>query len=44
VLEAAEKGMDQAAFDAWVNEHPEWFQLETPANNRSHRFEKPGVN
>jgi hypothetical protein len=43
VLEATEKGMDQEAFNAWVNDHPDWFQLETEANNASHRFEKPGV-
>lgn len=43
VLEATEKGMSQEQFTQWVNEHPEWFQLETEANNLSHRFEKPGV-
>jgi len=43
VLEAAEKGMDQPQFNAWVNDHPEWFQLETEANNASHKYEKPGV-
>jgi hypothetical protein len=43
VLEAAAKGMNQDQFTAWVNEHPEWFQTETKANNESHRFEKPGV-
>lgn len=43
VLEASAKGMSQEQFNAWVNEHPEWFQLETKANNESHRFEKPGI-
>ncbi len=43
VLEASAKGMSQDEFNAWVNAHPEWFQLETEANNLSHRFEKPGV-
>jgi hypothetical protein len=42
-LEAAEKGMTQEQFNDWVNDHPEWFQIETKANNESHRFEKPGV-
>jgi hypothetical protein len=43
VLEATEMGMNQEQFDRWVNDHPEWFQLETKANNESHRFEKPGI-
>jgi hypothetical protein len=43
VLKATEMGMGQEAFNRWVNEHPEWFQLETEANNLSHRFEKPGI-
>jgi hypothetical protein len=43
VLEASEKGMTQEEFAKWVNDHPEWFQTETKANNESHRFEKPGV-
>ena len=43
VLEATEKGMNQEQFNQWVNEHPEWFQLETEANNLSHRFEEPGI-
>ena len=43
VLEASEKGMTQEQFNDWVNDHPEWFQTETKANNESHRFEKPGV-
>jgi hypothetical protein len=36
-------GMNQEQFDRWVNDHPEWFQLETKANNESHRYEKPGI-
>ena len=43
VLEATEKGMTQEQFNKWVNNHPEWFQTETKANNVSHRFEKPGL-
>jgi HNH/ENDO VII superfamily nuclease len=43
VLEASEKGMTQEQFNNWVNDHPEWFQLETKASNESHRFDKPGV-
>ena len=35
--------MTQEEFTKWVNEHPEWFQTETKANNESHRFEKPGI-
>lgn len=44
-LQAAEKGMNQSEFNAWVNkeEHAEWFQVEKKANNESHRFEKPGI-
>lgn len=44
LLEAQAKGMTQKQFNDWINSHPEWFQLEAPANNLSHRFEKPGVN
>jgi uncharacterized protein DUF4157/HNH/ENDO VII superfamily nuclease len=43
VLEASEKGMTQDQFDNWVNDHPEWFQTETKANNESHRYEKRGI-
>jgi Domain of unknown function (DUF4157)/HNH/ENDO VII superfamily nuclease with conserved GHE residues len=43
ILEASEKGMTQEQFNQWVNEHPEWFQTETKANNESHRFEKSGT-
>lgn len=43
VREAQAKGMTQKEFNDWINSHPEWFQLEAPANNVSHRFEKPGV-
>ena len=42
-LQAAEEGKNQSEFNAWVNEHPEWFQVEKKANNESHRFEKPGI-
>lgn len=41
--EALSKGMTQKAFNDWINSHPEWFQIEAPANNMSHKFEKPGV-
>jgi hypothetical protein len=43
ILKASAKGMTQEQFTQWVNEHPEWFQLETEANNLSHKFEKPGI-
>jgi hypothetical protein len=43
IIEASEKGMTQEQFATWVNEHPEWFQTETKANNESHMFEKPGI-
>ena len=43
VLRAAEKGMNQEQFNRWVNEHPEWFQIEERVNNESHRFEKKGT-
>jgi uncharacterized protein DUF4157/HNH/ENDO VII superfamily nuclease len=43
VLKATEKGLTQEQFTKWVNDHPEWFQLETEANNASHAFELPGV-
>jgi hypothetical protein len=39
---AEAKGMTQKQFNDWVNSHPEWFQLECPRSNRSHKFEKPG--
>jgi HNH/ENDO VII superfamily nuclease with conserved GHE residues len=42
-LEAQAKGMNQAQFNDWVNSHPEWFQIESEANNLSHAFEKPGI-
>ena len=42
VAEAESRGMSQKQFNDWVNAHPEWFQLECPASNRSHKFEKPG--
>jgi hypothetical protein len=42
-LQAAEKGMNQSEFNAWVNDNPDWFQVEKKVNNDSHRFEKPGI-
>jgi hypothetical protein len=42
-LEAQERGMNQAQFNDWVNSHPEWFQIESQAENLSHGFEKPGI-
>jgi hypothetical protein len=35
--------MTQKEFNDWINSHPEWFQIEKPANNLGHRFEKAGV-
>ena len=35
--EAMERGMTQAEFNDWINSHPEWFRLEAPGPNRSHR-------
>jgi hypothetical protein len=43
VREAQSKGMNQEEFNDWINSHPEWFQIEAPASNLSHKFEKPGV-
>jgi hypothetical protein len=42
-LEAQEKGMNQAQFNDWVNDHPEWFQIESAEENLSHQFEKRGI-
>jgi RHS repeat-associated protein len=42
VKEAESRGMSQKDFNDWVNDHPDWFQLEDPVSNMSHRFEKPG--
>lgn len=33
--------MTQEEFNDWVNAHPEWFQIESWENNRSHKFELP---
>ncbi len=33
--------MTQPEFNDWVNAHAEWFQIELPGNNFSHRFEMP---
>jgi HNH/ENDO VII superfamily nuclease with conserved GHE residues len=35
VREAQSKGMTQEEFNDWINSHPEWFQIEAPANNMS---------
>ncbi|TFH33111.1 MAG: hypothetical protein E4G99_11895 [Anaerolineales bacterium] len=42
IKEAQSRGMTQQEFNDWVNAHPEWFQIEDPASNLSHKFEKPG--
>jgi HNH/ENDO VII superfamily nuclease with conserved GHE residues len=42
-LQAQEKGMNQAQFNDWVNSHPEFFQIESEAENLSHAYEKPGI-
>ena len=42
-LDAQAKGLNQAQFNDLVNAHPEWFQIESEANNLSHAFEKPGI-
>ncbi len=42
-LEAQAKGMTRQQFIDWVNDHPEWFQIEDPSSNVSHKYEKPGV-
>jgi hypothetical protein len=43
LLEAARKGMTQAELNDLVNSHPEWFQIESHADNINHAYEKPGV-
>jgi RHS repeat-associated protein len=40
--EAKSKCMTQKEFNDWINSHPDWFQIEKPANNLSHKFEKSG--
>ena len=35
--------MNQAQFNDWVNRHPEWFQIESKADNLSHANEKAGI-
>jgi len=42
-LEAQKRGMNQSQFNDWVNQHPEWFQIESEASNLSHQYEKPGI-
>ena len=39
--EARARNMTQQQLNDWVNSHPEWFQIESPANNVSHKFEAP---
>jgi hypothetical protein len=39
--EARAKGMTQKELNDWVNSHPEWFQIESPAANMSHKYEAP---
>lgn len=36
--------MSQKQFDAYVNSRPEKFIIQNRSENRSGRFEKPGVN
>jgi hypothetical protein len=38
-IQAVEQGMTQAQFNDWVNAHPEWFQIESKAENESHAHE-----
>ena len=38
-IQAVEQGMTQAEFTAWVNKHPEWFWIESKAENESHAHE-----
>jgi hypothetical protein len=40
--EAESKGLTQSQLNDMVNSHPEWFQIEDPKSNMSHKFEKPG--
>ncbi|MFD1246038.1 GH-E family nuclease [Paralysiella testudinis] len=43
VRAAEEVGMSQKQFDAYVNSRPEKFIIQNRSENRSGRFEKPGV-
>jgi hypothetical protein len=38
---AEDLGLTQEELNDLVNEHPEWFQVEKPENNASHKFEMP---
>ena len=38
-IQAIERGMTQAQFDDWVNKNPDWFQIESKAENESHAHE-----
>jgi hypothetical protein len=42
-MEAGQKRMSQEQFNDWVNSHPEWFEMQSQAYNRSHIGEKPGI-
>ena len=42
-LEAQKRGMSQSQFNDWVNNNPDFFQIESEASNLSHKFEKPGI-
>ncbi|HEX7958772.1 MAG TPA: DUF4157 domain-containing protein, partial [Terriglobales bacterium] len=42
-IEAQSKGMTRQQYIDWVNDHPEWFQIEEHESNISHKFEKPGI-
>ncbi|WP_259321613.1 RHS repeat-associated core domain-containing protein, partial [Phocaeicola vulgatus] len=37
---AEKRGYTQKQFNNWVNKHPNWFQIEDPMENQSHRHEK----
>lgn len=41
-LEAEAKGMTQKEFNNEINNHPQYFQIEDPRSNMSHKFEKKG--
>jgi len=38
--EAMRRGYTQQQFNDWINRHPEWFQIEDPMENQSHRHER----
>ncbi|MCH6234195.1 DUF6531 domain-containing protein [Cognataquiflexum rubidum] len=37
---AEKRGYSQTKFNAWINKNPQWFQVEDPKENQSHRHEK----